>query len=301
MKKTAVVTGGTKDQFPAMAVLALNIADKCPDLADELVIFHDGVPIIEQEKVKSIYPTRFIEFENPFSKVSDFSDEVAKYFSPMVFCKYECWKLLDEYRTVIWTDYDVLIKKDISLLGTKNKYDSKFFTHPLLVKKFHSSFFWDEECVSDLSEFDILGMGISSGLFVLFDSLVNYREMYDDFIRLTIRYGKHLYLPEEAAISVVFQQRGVINECLDEEYCIIPKKMEEFGDGIKILHAAGQPKFWNGLVNKEWQSYYEIWIKKYKGQRFPSQYSFRKIIKKLFKSILPYGLLVLFRQIRQHK
>ena len=34
----------------------------------------------------------------------------------MVFCKYECFKLLDDYECVIWTDYDVLICKDLSEL-----------------------------------------------------------------------------------------------------------------------------------------------------------------------------------------
>ena len=61
MKKTAIVTGGTKNHFPAMAVLALNIADKCPDIADELIIFHDGISEVEQKKVQQIFPTVFIK------------------------------------------------------------------------------------------------------------------------------------------------------------------------------------------------------------------------------------------------
>lgn len=53
--KKAIVTGGTRNFFPAMAVLALNIADKCPDIADELVIYHDGVSRSQQKKSKKSF------------------------------------------------------------------------------------------------------------------------------------------------------------------------------------------------------------------------------------------------------
>ena len=42
-KKTAVVTGGTSNDVPAMACLVMNIKDTNPGLADEIVIYHDGI------------------------------------------------------------------------------------------------------------------------------------------------------------------------------------------------------------------------------------------------------------------
>lgn len=38
-----LVTGGTGKDIDAMAVLALNMKDKTPGLADEMAILHDGV------------------------------------------------------------------------------------------------------------------------------------------------------------------------------------------------------------------------------------------------------------------
>lgn len=42
-KKTAVVTGGTSNDVPAMACLVMNIKDTNQGLADEIVIYHDGI------------------------------------------------------------------------------------------------------------------------------------------------------------------------------------------------------------------------------------------------------------------
>ena len=139
-KKTAIVTGGTSNQFPAMAVLALNLADKCPDIADELVIFHDGISDDEQKKVNQIFPTRFINYRNPFSDKSSFNETITNYFSFMVFCKYECWRLLEEYKTVIWCDYDITFLQNVSELKNLDGYYCSFIQDHILARKFNTKF-----------------------------------------------------------------------------------------------------------------------------------------------------------------
>lgn len=292
MKKNAIVTGGTSNQFPAMAVLALNIADKCPSIADELIIFHDGIPKEEQKKVNQIFPTVFIKYENPFNEVDNFSNEVKYYFSSFLFCKYELLKLLDSYECVIWTDYDVLIKQDISELKIKGKFDCKFLPENLLAKKFHKSFYWNEECVKDLNTFDMFGDAICCGLFVLFDTLPNYHNLYEKCIQLTKKYANSLYLPEEAIYSIVLQQEKILYDKLEfSKYFVKPEEEKIDNSSIKILHAAGQPKFWNGRENTEWNKYYNTWFSKYNGCKFETEKKKRKItLKKIIKCLLPYGL-----------
>ena len=261
MKKTAIVTGGTSNQYPAMAVLALNIADKCPNIADELVIFYDDIPLAQQKLINSIFPTRFIKYKSPFSHVDNFSDEILNYFSPFLFCKYECFRLLDEYQTVIWTDYDVVITQDISELKEKNKTDAKFISSKFLGQKFNGKIFWEQNCIEDIHNFDLLKPAISCCAFVLFDTLKNYKEIYDECIRLTERYAPALFLPEEAIISIVFQQKKICYEKLDyQKYCTLPKDIKGNENITSIIHAVGQPKFWNGLYNEQWESYYKKWL-----------------------------------------
>lgn len=261
MKKTAIVTGGTSNQYPAMAVLALNIADKCPNIADELVIFYDDIPLEQQKLINSIFPTRFIKYESPFSHVENFSEVIQNYFSPFLFCKYECFRLLDEYQTVIWSDYDVLITQDISELKEKNTNDLKFCENALLGAKFKNTVFWYEKCLEDIHNFNLLKKAICCPIFVLFDTLHNYMDIYQECIYLTERYAPALDLPEEAVISVIFQQKKIQYEILDyKRYVTLPKEIDANKGITSIIHAAGQPKFWNGLYNEQWESYYKKWL-----------------------------------------
>ncbi len=297
--KTAIVTGGTKNQFPAMAVLALNIADKCPNIADELIIFHDGISITEQQKVNKIFPTRFIEYKSPFLEQNSFNNTITNYFSFMIFCKYECWKLLKDYNTVIWTDYDITIFDNIEELKVKNKNYAKFVKNKFLVTKFERSLFWNFE--EDLNSFDILADCISCPLFVLYDDFPDYLNFYNECIKLTQHFGSVLWTPEEAIISVLFQKKHIIFDELDSKtYVTQPFEYEKNKRIAKILHAAGQPKFWNGLNNELWNSYYKKWIVEYKGKPFPNIKQNKHFLKKIIKCLLPYGIIRLYQRHKKH-
>lgn len=294
-KKTAIVTGGTKNQFPAMAVLALNIADKCPDIADELVIFHDGVSKEEQKKVNGIFPTRFIEYKSPFSGNTDFEETVKNYFSLMVFCKYECWNLLDEYKTVVWTDYDIVFIKNISEIAIKNNNYCSFIKDHILIKKFNYSLFWEYE--DQAKKLPLFSNGICACLFVLHDDFPNYLDFYKSCLEKTKNYCKALYLPEEAVISILFHEKNIkYNELQSKIYALQPQN-DKIDDSTKGIHSCGQPKFWNGLNNEQWNLYYNKWISEYNGQAFEiNKHKINVILKKLIKFILPYGIIRLYQR-----
>ena len=296
-KKIAIVTGGTKDQFPAMAVLALNIADKCPDIADELVIFHNGIPEQEQKKINQIFPTKFLEYKDPFVDKNNFNETITNYFSFMVFCKYECWRLLDDYKTVIWTDYDILILHSISEIKEKKQCSAKFVKGKYLITKFERNLFWKFE--KDLSTFNILGDCINCPLFVLYDDFPDYKNFYENCIKKTQYFGSTLWTPEEAIISMLFQQYKIKFDEIDPIiYVTQPFEYEKNINKAKILHAAGQPKFWNGLKNDKWNSYYRIWTENYKGIGFQQ----KKIsIKEIIKCIIPYGVIRLYQRKKNGK
>lgn len=294
MKKTALVTGGTKNQFPAMAVLALNLKDKCPNIADELVIFHDGILESEQKKVQIIFPTRFILYSSPFMKSKDFHPVVKNYFTLMVFCKYECWNLLDEYSSVVWTDYDIVITHDISELFDKTSNCAKFQNTPNIAKKLYPQIY-EKEIVKKI---DIHGDGISCSLFYLNDTFPDYKNFYNECICLTEKIANALYLPEEAIISILLQQKNIKYDLLDGiTYDTQPQKHNST-DKTKILHAAGQPKFWNGLNNEQWNEYYKIWLSDYNGEQFSSQKK-SNLILRILKCFLPYGFIAVCRILKQ--
>lgn len=258
-KKTAIVTGGTANDVPAMACLVMNIKDTNPNLADEIIILHDGILEKDQRLINRIYPTRFIFYESPFKDVTDFGDVVMNYFSPMVFCKYECFKLLADYECVIWTDYDVVIVDDLSELKIKTVNGIRMdISKGSLVSE---SFKGDVKLV--LGNYNLTQEGISMGIFCLFNNLSNIQDVYDFCIKYTKKFAPYLFLPEQAIINLMLQRFNIdvsLNAPLGKKYTVHPVHDKNIRD-VKIYHSYGQPKFWNGLYNKTWEKNYKKWIR----------------------------------------
>lgn len=75
--------------------------------------------------------------------------------------------------------------------------------------------------------------------------------------------------PEEAIISIIFQEEKYKIKYLDKSiYSLRPEPNTSILPETKILHTTGHPKFWESMQNEQWNSYYEQWTKKYKGEKF---------------------------------
>lgn len=253
--KTAIVTGGTKKDADAMAVLALNLQKVSPGLADEMIIFHDGISKKKQEQMKKIMPMRFIKYKCPISWFRLMCNETIRYFSPMVFCKFECLKLLEEFDTVIWTDYDILIKENIDELRQKKAGLTVIVNHEVPLR----DMFYKTIEKADTSTFDLDGESICMPLFILTREIGDYQFYYKWCYEMTAKYLKHLYLPEQCILTMMTQIYQIPFEEIPKPiYCMHPREEVE---ETKILHAYGQPKFWDGLENEQWNVYAEQWKK----------------------------------------
>lgn len=295
MKKKAIITGGSKEQFPAIAVLVMQIAKQCPKIADEIVIFHDGVDEKEQDRINKIFPCRFIEYSFPIKDDGQFSRAVWHYFTFMLFCKFEIFRLLDEYETIIWTDYDVYILEDISELLQRDNYSVKFMTNKLLIKKFNENIYHHLDEIKDIDL--INGLSISCGLIVLHDNFPNYKEFYESCIKLTMQLSDSLVCAEEAVISILLQKNHISVGNIDPDiYCVHPKQYQQ-NPKAKILHAAGNPKFWNGLKYKPWDEMMNLWVKS--GGRKIKNDGFK--VKAFIRDILPYSLVMYLLKKREKR
>lgn len=257
--KTALVTGGTKNDIDAIATLVINVQRVTPNLADEIVIFHDGVDKDKQKLINNIMPARFVYYKSPFSKMKMWKNKSIRYFSPMIFCKYECFRLLKEYDTVIWTDYDVVIKNDISELKTMDE-QMQF----ILAKEVTLKDMFNEKINSvDMEEYDMDGICITAPLMVLSKELKDYEKYYHWCIEMTDKYMKYLYLPEQCIYTMLVQKFNLsYGEIEKEIYCLHPKYATE---KTKIHHAYGQPKYWNGLYDELWVAHNKIWLNMING------------------------------------
>ena len=247
------MTGGTKKDVDAMAVLLINIQDKCPNLADEAVIYHDGISKKKQLVMNKIMPVRFIRYRTPFKRRKMFLNRTLRYFSPMIFCKYEAFELLKEYDQVIWSDYDILIKENIEEL----RYISGNFSTIYNKEDNLKDMFYPTIKKFNMNQYKMEGGCMVTPLFILRKDLENADILKDWCYKQTDKYMRHLYLPEQCIFTMLLQHFNIkFNIIETKKYCTHPK----FDDAdVKTLHPSGQPKFWNGLTNLQWNQYYAKW------------------------------------------
>lgn len=253
MEKTVIVTGGTRKDVSAIGTLAINIREVLPDMADELIIFHDGIKAREQQIIQNILPTHFYEYNFPIDFISRRKNRSLRYFSSMIFCKYECFRLLEKYDRVIWTDYDVLILKNLrELLENTSGLQIVEDSSPL------KRMFLPNVKEADLREFDLEQKGVCTPLFVVTKEIGDYRKFYDWCMETTLKYAAYIDLPEQCIISLLIQKFCIPYFRLSsQKYALHPN---DYDGEASIVHAYGRPKFWEGLYNEQWAEYYRRWI-----------------------------------------
>ncbi len=250
--KRAIVTGGTKLDIAPMAVFVINVAETNPDLFDEVVIFHDGIKEKDQKLINDIYPTRFIEYAYPYKSSNDV---VLSYFSPMLFCKYECFGLLKNYDEVLWSDYDVVILGKLDEICNVSGKNVKaiFPDEPL------RNMFYKDVVNKEIFDYDLERPGMTTAFFTLSKDITDHDKILKWCYEKTSLWDKDIYYAEQCVFSLALQEFDL--NCIDypfDKYACYPTKA--VGDEV-IIHAAGQPKFWNGLKNEKWDRMYERWIK----------------------------------------
>jgi len=251
MKKNAVVFTISSDLVFAVANLLFDIKRLSPNIADEVVILHDGG--LEKKDLlllNSILPTREIKYIIPVDDLSIFNQDTLKYFTIMAYAKYECLRLLNEYKNVIYLDPDMVIKKDISpLLETCQSGIKMMPSRQKVIEQLHEK----------VDEYDMNKEGICGCIFV-FQDHSDYMKYYNFCIFSLNKYAGKLKLAEQAIFDFMIQK-------FDIKICPIDVKIysphptdKDLAPHAKIIHAYGQPKFWNGLENEQWNKNYKKWI-----------------------------------------
>lgn len=236
----------------SVACVMMDIKKTSPNLVDEIVIIHDGlISQSDQDLMKSILPTKFIIYDFPIKDVSIFNQGTLNHFTKMVFAKFECLKLLDEYKSVLLTDSDVIIQKNISELFDWCESGIKMMPSGAKVRG---------QLHEDINDYDMNVEGIAAGLFVFQDHLNDYLKMYEFCYTSLEKYAENLKLPEQAIFDFMIQEFNLHICPIDSKLYSPHPTAEEFSSNAKIIHAYGQPKFWNGLDNEAWTINYQIWL-----------------------------------------
>ena len=274
MKKNAVVFTVSSDLIFAVANLMLDIKKISPQLADEVVVFHNGIKEKDLALLNSILPTKAMEYRIPVADLSKFNQVTLGYFTEMAYAKFECLKLLNDYKNVTYLDPDMVVVKDISCLLEKCESGIKMMPSGQMVS---------EQLHVDVDEYDMKREGICGCIFV-FQDHVNYIELYNFCILALNKYASKLKLAEQAIFDFMIQEFN-IKICPIENHLYSPHPSnKQYMQNARILHAYGQPKFWNGLENKQWNENYKIWIEM-GGSKYKSATWLKKINKKMLSKL----------------
>jgi lipopolysaccharide biosynthesis glycosyltransferase len=220
-------------------------------MVDEVVIIHDGINERDQKLLASILPTRFILYDFPLNSARVLNASAVRQFSKMVFTKFECLKLLNDYKNVLWSDYDVVIQADISELFSFSESGIKLMPSGLPVRvQVHEA----------MPEYDMAAEAIGAGLFVLQDHLKDYLKMYEFCYQELEKHSEILAMPEQAIFDFMVQRFSLKPAAIDR-FVYSPHPTDKpLANMAKIIHAYGQPKFWNGLHNEQWERNYQAWL-----------------------------------------
>lgn len=248
--KRVLVTGGTKSDVAAMAVFVLNIKHTNSHLFNKVIIFHDGIRNKDQKKIQAIMDTEFVKYKCPCQVKNDI---IINYFSPMLFCKYECLRLLKEYDEVVWSDYDVLIKRKLDEVCSFEKNAINI----VVDGKTARDMLYEHITNPEIYKYDLEREGLCTPLFGISRNIKDYMEMYHWCYRKTEELDEDIMLAEQAIFSLMIQEFSKNYTALEaSKYACHPSNAK----GTEtVLHSYGQPKFWNGLYNEEWQKLYAEW------------------------------------------
>lgn len=275
-KDNAVVFGLTSDQVFAVACVMMDLRRLSPSIIDEVVIIHDGINERDKKLLASILPTRFILYNFPINSARVLNASAVRQFSKMVFTKFECLKLLDDYRNVLWSDYDVVVQADVSELFSFSESGIKLMPSGLPVRI---------QLQKEVAGYDMEAEAIGAGLFVFQDHLKDYLKMYEFCYQELERHAEILAMPEQAIFDFMVQ-RFCLKPVAIDRFVYSPHPTDKpLASAAKIIHAYGQPKFWNGLRNEQWQINYQAWVDM-GGTKYRQKSMFERLASKVRSGVL---------------
>ena len=250
-KKTCWAFGLTSNFTFAAASVMMDIKKYCLNFIDEVVIFHDGISNRDKKLLSRILPTRFYEYSFPV-EVSKLSDSARNYFTPMVFSKFEALRLLQEYERVIFSDYDILIQGDLSEIfkACPSGWRVVSATNPI------RDMFYRE-----IDGYDMNKESFHGSFHIVWDHLPNHQKMWEWCYFTLEKYADALWLPETAVFTLLWQEFNIdVEKSLNPLIYDCHPSQKHYIHNAKIIHAYGQPKFWNGWHFPQWEKNYKRWI-----------------------------------------
>lgn len=236
-KRCALVFGITNNYMFALANTLIGLKKNNSVFWDDIIVYIDQISEQQKDSINKILKVKFVKINS--DSYNNLNTKAIQKYSVAAFYRYECFKLLDDYETVIWNDVDILIKGDIS--GLQNYGNESGFAATRTMGNFNIEANF-KKLILKYNMFDKL---YNSGLLVLKDNLKDYKKMFNWCIQKTNEYLEILNWPDQGIINLLIQEFNINVDLIDiDKYCCHPSQLDKLKQA-SIVHAYGDEKFWN--------------------------------------------------------
>lgn len=245
----AIVMGITPDMAFAAANVLLSLKRFPPADDYDVVLHHSGVPAPDLERLATLHPCHFVRYRCPEEIRANIPGHALRAFSELVYAKYECFELLNDYSRVIWLDTDLLIKGDTRGLLDRCQ-DGLAFARENKPLRFNFS--------GDVDGFDMERPFFNAGVFVISDRVQGWEDAKEWLMDATVRHADRIVMGEQGILNLWLQYQGVEPCDLLPDYNVF--RHRPGAERAKIIHAVGHHKPWMDFGDAQWNADYVYWL-----------------------------------------
>ncbi len=249
-KQRAIVLGATGNMAFALGSVFPGIKKHSPKLNADLIVFQEGISDKDKEILNSILPCAFIDYSFPENEQLKLA---INRYSNLSFCRYEMFKMLDEYKKILWLDADILIQKDFSDIFNYARTGISLAPEDTKLRMCFSK---------PIENYDLTRKNYNSGVLLISDKLSNYQNITEWLYNKTFELADSLKFPDQGIINLLLQEFKPENDELPERYNCHPTKNNP--KNAVIVHPYSPQKFWSWYNKayqfKEWDDNYKQWL-----------------------------------------
>jgi lipopolysaccharide biosynthesis glycosyltransferase len=291
-KKLAIVLGITPDLSFAAGVMLISLKRHLAPHVDayDVLIIHDGeLDANDTRLFQKICPNcALIDYKPLYLDVSALPPD----FHPAYIYRFEVFRMLDTYKTLIWLDCDLAIQDDISELLEYGPLAMAIDNLSIPVTS--NGLTLQTNFKIPLEGYDMNSAFYNTGVIVFQDTIHDPLQIYEWCMNMFTSFYDILNYQDQPVLNMLVQKHPDMFTSFPTE------KFNSFvpfasSNTAAIVHAIGRRKFWNdafvALSYPEWQRDYHRWLKmggsRYSGNIFFHDFShcgtyqlFKKLLSK---------------------
>ncbi len=253
-KDNLIVFGATGNMTFALANVLIGIKKHSPNIESDIIVFNKDITDKDKQLLNSIVECEFIDYDFPFENTEQLEKSSFNRYSALTFSRFECFRLLDNYRKVLWLDIDIVIQKDLSEIFKYGESGISLFEENLPLQESFSKV---------ISGYKMSTNQCNAGVLLISDKLTNYHKMTDWLYKNTLKFGECLKYADQGIINLLIQEFNLNVDHLPEVFNCHPTKKS--CKGSTIVHSYSPQKFWSwhdkSYYSKEWENNNKKWLK----------------------------------------